>query len=667
MSHPPDFSLVLASMPWATTTRPSLSLGLLAARLRARGFACDVLYPNVFFSALVGAGGYEFLCDTPSCFGLAEHLFATDVFGREALKSDEYLQTFDDGPLDSLTQAPVAAARGTREVLTDLRDRIVPAFLDTYAAEIAERRPDVVGFTCTFNQVMPSVALARRIKQIAPRITVVLGGPCVHGPMGVCYSRVFCDDVDAVFLGEADELFPEYLRRVARGESHGGIPGIAIAGVREGAAPLFHDLDALETPDYSDYIELRSHLEQEGFRLAPVHSLPFEASRGCWWGEKHHCTFCGLNNEGMAFRRKRPTRVVSELAEMANRYGVSTFMAADNILDYRGFEDLLPALASAPTKFDLFFELKTNLRRAQVERLHHAGVTWVQPGIESFSDHVLQLMRKGVSALQNVQALKWLAEFGIRTSYNLLVGFPGETERDYADLLALIRRLHHLPPPGPEANLVQVQRFAPFHFANDALGIGPIRGARFYDHLIPPSVADKDDYAYFFDHDLPHDAAVFKYLDAVNAALDEWCRSGTTCVLRLGRESVQVARQDGAGAACMSLDALSSAMLIVADEIIAESRLVARVVAADLASTVEAAARVDELVRDGLLLRDNGKTLCPFAFETPTSDSELREWLAQFAPALTRPAGYDLARSDATGMIELGTGGNGPSHTRSGA
>jgi len=95
-------------------------------------------------------------------------------------------------------------------------------------------------------------------------------------------------DVDAVFLGDADDLFPEYLRRLSRGDSPVGMTGLAIGGMRDQPAPLFHDLDALETPDYSDYFELREHLAREGFVLAPVHSLPFEASRGCWWGEKHH-------------------------------------------------------------------------------------------------------------------------------------------------------------------------------------------------------------------------------------------------------------------------------------------------------------------------------------------------------------------------------------------
>src|SRR3989442_4041478 len=167
-------------MPWATTTRPSLSLGLLAARARARGFACDVLYPNVFLSALVGAGGYEFVSNTPAYFGLAEHVFATDIFGTDELRSAEYLDSFASDALDATSRTPDAPVRETHDILIDLRDRIVPACLDAYTADIADLRPDVVGFTCTFNQVLPSVALARRIKRLDPRILVVLGGPCVH-------------------------------------------------------------------------------------------------------------------------------------------------------------------------------------------------------------------------------------------------------------------------------------------------------------------------------------------------------------------------------------------------------------------------------------------------------------------------------------------------------
>jgi ribosomal peptide maturation radical SAM protein 1 len=656
-------------MPWATTTRPSLSLGLLAARARARGLNCDVLYPNVLFSALVGASGYEFLSNTPAYFGVAEHVFATDLFGREALRSSAYLDSFAEDALAEASAGLAAPERDAREILIELRDRIVPASLDACIADVAERRPAVVGFTCTFNQVLPSVALARRIKQLDPHIVVVLGGPCVHGPMGVCYSRIFRDYVDAVFLGEADDLFPDYMQRLARGESPDGLGGLAIGGVRQQPAPLFRALDDLETPDYTDYFELRDHLTREGFQLAAVHSLPFEGSRGCWWGEKHHCTFCGLNNEGMAFRRKSSGQVIAELGEMAERHQITRFMAADNILDHRAFDDLLPALEAAPLAFDLFFELKTNLRRTQVERLRKAGVTWVQPGIESFSDHVLQLMRKGVGALQNVQTLKWLSEFGIRTSYNLLVGFPGETDRDYEDLLAMIRCLRHLPPPGPAASLVQVQRFAPFHFANEELGIGPIRGARFYDHLIPSSVAAKEEYAYFFDHDLPADAPVFRHLNAVNAALDAWCGSTYICMLQLAPGSLQLLREDDRNRVTVTLDSLSSALLLLADEVISETTLVRRVAAAGLGSTSDVISRLDELARDGLLLRNRGKLVCPIPLNPCASQSALLDWIESTLPRLGRRAAYEAPPlSDSIGIIDIGGGtANGPSQARSGA
>ncbi len=427
------------------------------------------------------------------------------------------------------------------------------------------------------------------------------------------------------------------------------ITDLAVHGERRGSAELLRDLDTLEPPDYADYFDFRARLGRDGFSLAPFHCLPFEASRGCWWGEKNHCTFCGLNNEGMAFRRKTPARVVAELTLLAQRHDTTTFMAADNILDFRAFQGLLPALAAAPLDFDIFVELKTNLRRAHVEQLRRAGITWVQPGIESFSDHVLQLMRKGVSALQNVQTLKWLTEFGIRPSYNVLVGFPGETDDDYEALLACMQRLYHLPPPGLEANLVQVQRFAPFHFDSDACGIGAIRGASFYDHLIPPSVAAKEDYAYFFEHDLPPDAPVFRHLDRVNAVLREWCAGSPACSLHFDADGLQVRRgirvhvdterdgdhdddveadvDDGGVAGAIQLDRLASAVLVMSDEIVAEAVVVDKLAGAGLGSARTIAERIGDLVRDGLLLRDRGKILCHVPFDAPQSQAHLTQWL----------------------------------------
>ena len=47
------------------------------------------------------------------------------------------------------------------------------------------------------------------------------------------------------------------------------------------------------------------------------------------------------------------------------------------------------------------------------------------------STHVLKLMRKGTSMLQNLRLLKWCRYYGIEVAWNLIWGFPGETEEDY--------------------------------------------------------------------------------------------------------------------------------------------------------------------------------------------------------------------------------------------
>ena len=101
--------------------------------------------------------------------------------------------------------------------------------------------------------------------------------------------------VDYVFSGESEETFPHSVRSVR-------------SGVRP-ASRIIHghpctDMDSLPLLSSKEYFEQRSACLPHS---APSHStyLTFETSRGCWWGQKHHCTFCGLNGEGMGYRRSR--------------------------------------------------------------------------------------------------------------------------------------------------------------------------------------------------------------------------------------------------------------------------------------------------------------------------------------------------------------------------
>ena len=61
--------------------------------------------------------------------------------------------------------------------------------------------------------------------------------------------------------------------------------------------------------------------------------------------------------------------------------------------------------------------------------LHLAGVHRIQPGIESLSNNVLKLMRKGTTGIRNIQLLKWCKQYKIAVDWNILYGFPGKPER----------------------------------------------------------------------------------------------------------------------------------------------------------------------------------------------------------------------------------------------
>ena len=77
--------------------------------------------------------------------------------------------------------------------------------------------------------------------------------------------------------------------------------------------------------------------------------LSFESSRGCWWGEKHHCTFCGLNRLEMAFNQKSSPRVVAEVRTLWERFHLKLF-ATDTILSRTHLRDVMPELASYEDK-----------------------------------------------------------------------------------------------------------------------------------------------------------------------------------------------------------------------------------------------------------------------------------------------------------------------------
>jgi len=507
-----DGSVLLVNMPFGGAGRPQIALGLLKAGLNARGIPCDVAYLNLILAAKLGWAPYRwFSSEMPDMLAAGEWVFAHHFFGGGALDGEGYLR--------HMREAAGADDR-TIDFVVRLRD-LVPHYLEKCLRSVDWSRYSVIGFTSTFEQNMAALSLARAVKERHPDKVIVMGGGNCSSPMGEAILRSF-PFVDYVFTGEADLGFPEFVERLARREPVSGIGGLAY---REGGAvrsvvpaPLVTDMDALPFPDYDDFFTQLAMTSLSG--RAPL-TLYFETARGCWWGAKHHCTFCGLNALSMTYRSKSKDRALAEIAHLSSRYPVRRLAAADNIIDMRYFRELLPELKRRQLGLSIFYETKANLTKEQVRLLKDAGVEMIQPGIESFSPKLLKLMRKGVSPLQNVQLLKWCEELGLRPMWNLLYGFPGESAEDYRETLPLLQSITHLKPPtgsGP----VRLDRYSPYFQSPESYGLTNARPARVYKFIYPLPPEELADIVYHYEFEFADGLDPNRYIGPVLGQLKAW-------------------------------------------------------------------------------------------------------------------------------------------------
>lgn len=489
--------VALVNMPFAIADRPSIQCGLLKAVLVAAGHQVDVHYLNLRLAARLGSDFYHRLASPRrNNLLLGDWLFAAAAFD-ELPDSARYRSE-----VPGVDEACADLGIGFEE-LDSLRAETLPAFLDDCLEGVDWSQYHVVGFTSTFEQHVAALALGRRLKERWPRLTVVLGGANLDDEMGPETIRAF-DWVDFVVVGEGEAPLTGLVAAVRAGQSPLAIPGVvgrAADGsvVSAGRSTPVRDMDGLPDPDYGDYFTSLVRLgapEVIGDRL-PM--LLIESSRGCWWGQRHHCTFCGLNTNGMTYRSRSAQAVLDQLGRLSRQHSLLNFEAVDNIMDHRYLKELWGTLAEERYDFRFFYEVKANLAREHLRVMAAAGVTAIQPGIESLSTRILGLMRKGTTMLDNVRVLKWSRHYDVRAGWNLLTGFPGERAGDYDEQVALIPLLTHLWPP-TGVGRVWLERFSPY-FTDDSFPVRNRRPEPAYRYIYPDRV-DLDKIAYFFDYEM---------------------------------------------------------------------------------------------------------------------------------------------------------------------
>ncbi|MEW6357013.1 MAG: RiPP maturation radical SAM C-methyltransferase [Planctomycetota bacterium] len=466
--------ICLVVMPYAPFRWPSLGVGLLVSGARRAGLSAKAVYANLWFAGTLGYEQYDvFVTHQRLANGLGEWTFAGACFPDFKPDHDAYLSQ----ALETETLLMVFSLLDGQGGPDEVRDRLfrirqeATQFVDMAAERVLEMRPRIVGCSSTFQQNCASLALLRRIKQLDESVVTIMGGANCEAEMGLAMKRGF-PWVDYVVSGEADETFPALCRAILGREGEVEPDDLPV-GVfspsnaetlyerlkREGCpsapAAIVSNVDDLPVPDYDDYF-----LEREkcpGFTSENMF-LPFEASRGCWKGERDQCRFCGLNGVRRRYRPKASEKVLAELQSARDKYHCRTFLAADSILDMRFFKTLLPTLARTPDEYHLFFETSSMLAERHLKSLAKAGVRWIQPGIETLNEEIVALINKGNSPLHSIALLKFALEQGIWVRWNILYRIPGDDARQYEQMTSIFPLLHHLQPP--EIAAVELQRFS---------------------------------------------------------------------------------------------------------------------------------------------------------------------------------------------------------------
>jgi ribosomal peptide maturation radical SAM protein 1 len=516
------YKICLINMPFANLGLPSIALTQLKSVLETElpnQVSVEVLYLSHDFAKFFGIEFYDYLTNSMESFntGLGDWMFRQAAFPDLADNTENFFKRYFPGKMPEVQRI--------KEMLLQKRPGL-NALMDELISRYELDKNHIVGFTSMFMQNLASFAMARKLKQRNPQILTVIGGANCEFPMGgVVAERV--KGIDYVFSGPALKSFPEFVRHFMAGDlaQCANVRGVLRRGAvspKSGPETIGEDLNIdIQIPlDYGPFLDrFEQYFGDTGSK--PV--LPFETSRGCWWGERSHCTFCGLNGLSMGYRAMKPELAVELFKTLFRHAGrVSRLTSVDNILPKSYLKEVLPLLETPPD-MEIFYEVKADLSEEEIAILAKAGVKQIQPGIEALATSTLKLMKKGTTVFQNVKLLKLCALYGIKPHWNLLLGFPGEGAESYRRYVELLPLLVHLQPPSG-AFPVRFDRFSPYFYKAKEynLDLSPLD---FYSMVYPFEEADLKNLAYYFaDKNIAADyfITMAKWVGKVRAKVAEW-------------------------------------------------------------------------------------------------------------------------------------------------
>ncbi|MGO8787167.1 MAG: B12-binding domain-containing radical SAM protein [Terriglobia bacterium] len=328
-------------------------------------------------------------------------------------------------PLSLLSLASPLLAAGFQVSIVD--GSIEPEYKSRLARELP-------GALClgisllTGRMIRSAVDVSRFVRGIHPELPIIFGG---WHPSLLPAQTLREDFVDAVVRGQGEVTLREAAERLATGSSFESVRGISFKHGGEAVQNVERPVESVErlpTPAFA-MANLDAYEKVTGVR-----KLPYASSVGCPYA-CHYCTDQVFYNR--RFNAYSAGRVVSEVTELVARYRLSEvpFLDSNFPVNVKRAVEIAKGFVDSKLRFGWTFQASTDLlcrmTDAEVCMLGEAGVSHMGFGTESASQEVLALMNKKHQRVDEMyETARKSEQAGIRVTFNLILGYPGETEAD---------------------------------------------------------------------------------------------------------------------------------------------------------------------------------------------------------------------------------------------
>jgi len=328
-------------------------------------------------------------------------------------------------PLSLLSLASPLIEEGFRVSIVD--GSIERDFKQIVATEIKDAL--CLGLSLLTGQVIrPAVEVARLTRHLRPELPIIFGGWHPSLLPGQTLEESF---VNVVVRAQGERTLVEIARLLSEGKTLETVRGVSLkldGGVAHNPERPVENLNDLPSPAFS----LGNFDAYE--KLTGVRKLPYASSVGC----PYACNYC---TDQVFYKRRfnaySAARVVSELTELAARYRLSevAFLDSNFPVNIKRAVEIARGFLESKTRFRWTFQASTDLlcrmSDEEVCLLGEAGVTHMGFGTESASQEVLALMNKKHQRIGEMyETARKSEQAGIRVTFNLILGYPGETEAD---------------------------------------------------------------------------------------------------------------------------------------------------------------------------------------------------------------------------------------------